>query len=36
MLKVNSKQSEGIHVMKPEERKGKAMVGKICRKKYFS
>jgi len=27
MLRSNSKQSGGIHVVKPEERKGKAEVG---------
>jgi len=30
MLEVNIKQSGGIHVVKPEERKGKAEVGRIC------
>jgi len=29
MLRSNSKQSGGIHVVKPEERKGKARVGGI-------
>jgi len=32
MLEVNIKQSGGIHVVKPEERKGKGEVGSICRK----
>jgi len=32
MLRNNSKQSGGIHVEKPEERKGKAEVGRIPRK----
>jgi len=32
MLQVNSQQSGGNHVVKPEERKGKAAVGRICRK----
>jgi len=32
MLRSNSKQSGGIHVVKPEERKGKAVVRRICRK----
>jgi len=33
MLNSNSKQSGGIHVMKPEERKGKAAVGKDYQKR---
>jgi len=34
MLRSNSKQSGGIHVVKPEERKGKAAVGRsIWRKR---
>jgi len=32
MLRSNSKQSGRIHVVKPEERKGKAAVGKIWSK----
>jgi len=32
MLRSNSKQSGGIHVVKSEERKGKAAVGRIRRK----
>jgi len=32
MLRSNSKRSGGIHVVKPEERKGKAAVGRIWRK----
>jgi len=32
MLRINTKQSGGIHVVKPEERKGKAAVGIIWRK----
>jgi len=35
MLRNNSKQSGGIHVVKAEERKGKAVVGKICRKGMY-
>jgi len=30
MIRSNSKQSGGIRVVKPEERKGKAAVGRIC------
>jgi len=33
MLRSNSKQSGGIHVVKPEEIKGKAAVGKDLQKK---
>ena len=33
MLRNNSKQSGGIHVVNPEEEeKGRAAVGRICRK----
>jgi len=32
MLRSNSKQSVGIHVVKTKERKGKAAVGKDLRK----
>jgi len=32
MLRSDSKQSGGIHVVKPEERKGKAVVGRIAEK----
>jgi len=32
MLRSNSKQYGGIHVEKPEKRKGKAAVGRIWRK----
>jgi len=33
MLRSNTKQSGGIHVVKPEERKGKATVGKDLQKR---
>jgi len=33
MVRSNSKQSGGIHVVKPEERKGKAAVGKDLEKR---
>jgi len=33
MLRSNSKQYGGIHVVKPEERKGKAAVGRIWKKR---
>jgi len=33
MLRSNSKQSGGIHAEKPEERKEKAAVGRILRKR---
>jgi len=33
MLRSNSKQFGGIHVVKPEERKGKAAVGKEVQKR---
>jgi len=33
MLRCNSKQSGEIHVVKPEERKGKAAVGKDLQKR---
>jgi len=33
MPRSNSEQSEGIHVVKPEERKGKAAVGKDLQKR---
>jgi len=33
MIRINSKQSGGIHVVKPEEREGKAAVGRIWRKR---
>jgi len=33
MLRSNSKQSEGIHAVKPEERKGKVAVGKDLQKR---
>ena len=32
MLRNNSKQYGGIHVVNPEEEKGRAAVGRICRK----
>jgi len=32
MLRSNSKQSGGIHVVKTEKRKGKAAVGRIAEK----
>jgi len=35
MLRNNSKQSGGIHVVNREEEKGKAAVGRICRKGRF-
>jgi len=36
MLRSNSKQSGGIHVLKPEERKGKAGGKNFQKKKVFS
>jgi len=35
MLRNNSKKSGGIHVVNPEEEKGRAAVGRICRKGRF-
>jgi len=35
MLRNNSKQSGGIHVVNLEEEKGRAAVGRICRKGRF-
>jgi len=35
MLRNNSQQSGGINVVNPEEEKGKAAVGRICRKGRF-
>jgi len=35
MLRNNSEQSGGIHVVNPEEEKGRAAVGRICRKGKF-
>jgi len=35
MLRNNSKQSGGIHVVNPEKEKGRAAVGRICRKGRF-
>jgi len=35
MLRNNSKQSGGIHAVNPEEEKGRAAVGRICRKGRF-
>jgi len=35
MLRSNSKQSGGIHVVNPEEEKSRAVVGMICRKGRF-
>jgi len=36
MLEVNSKQSGGIHVVKPEERKGKAGGKDLQKRKVLS
>ena len=35
MLRNNNKQSGEIHVVNPEEEKGRTAVGRICRKGRF-